>query len=261
MSSLDETKRQHNQKQVMARATEQRAEQLGSIYQERILPKMQLIHKTLGQLCTQLNQSDGPVKASFFIEGFGRLENLVQSNYQLNVNSLIDIGEIDLEFECSAMGELGVYIEGQKNVDVFIELFKRNGLKYVGKVVKDDTNLVTGAKLALQRYVPVHFNFKADINNACIEVKISNFETLGETSMQFSPEAITEDFLKKLAEYIIRRNKGLFSLDLSEIERRRIRAKVMYEQQQREAELAAADKHALEKEPRKKGFFTRLMGK
>ncbi len=107
----------------------------------------------------------------------------------------------------------------------------------------------------------MHFNFRVDIDNACIELKISNFETLGENRMQFSPEAITEDFLKKLAEYIIRRNKGLFSLDLSEIERRRIRAKVMYEQQQREAELAAADKHSNEKETRKKGFFTRLMGK
>jgi hypothetical protein len=67
--------------------------------------------------------------------------------------------------------------------------------------------------------------------------------------------------MKNLSEYVARRNKGFFNLDLPEIERRRIRAKVMYEQQQRAAELAAAEKYNSESEPRKKGFFTRLIGR
>lgn len=103
--------------------------------------------------------------------------------------------------------------------------------------------------------------FKVDAQNASIELRIRNYETLGEACLQFSPESITEDFMKNLAEYVARRNKGFFSLDLPEIERRRIRAKVLYEQQQRAAELEAAEKNTIEKEHRKKGFFNRLIGR
>ncbi len=261
MGSLDEARRQVYQKQIAARAAEKRADQLDSIYRERILPKMTFIHTSLGKLCEKLNQSDVPVKVSYFIEGFGRLENLIQSDYQVSADSLIEINEINFQFVSAGQGELGVYIEGKKNVDMYIELFKENKLKFTGKVVKDDTDYVTGAKLAVQRHVPVSFVFKVDVANASIELRIRNFESLGESSLQFSAESITEEFMKKLAEYIVRKNKGFFSLDLSEIERRRIRAKVLYEQQQRAAELEAADKHGDEKEARKKGFFNRLMGR
>ena len=144
---------------------------------------------------------------------------------------------------------------------MYIDLLKENKLKFKGKIVKDNTDFVTGAKFMISRYVPVSFNFKVDVQNTSIELRIRNYDTLGETRLQFSPEAITEEFIKNLAEYVARRNKGFFSLDLPEIERRRIRAKVLYEQQQRAAELEAADKMSTENETRNKGFFARLIGR
>jgi len=261
MGSLDESKRQLYQRQIMSQAAEKRTDHLNLVYRERILPKMEFIYSGLGELCESLNQPENVIVANYFIEGLGRLENLVQSDYQLSADSLIETNEIFLNYRCLSEGELNVYVEGKKNVDMYIEMLKENKLKFKGKIVKDDTDFVTGAKFIISRYVPVSFNFKVDEQNGSIELRIRNYDNLGEACLQFSPESITEDFMKNLAEYIARKNKGFFSLDLPEIERRRIRAKVLYEQQQRAAELEAADKMGADNEPRKKGFFTRLIGR
>lgn len=261
MGSLDEAKRQLYQRQIVARAAEKRVDHLNLVYQERILPKMEFIHAGLNKLCKQMNELDIPVRANYFIEGLGRLDKLMQCDYSVGVDNPREINEITLKYRCQAEGELNVYIEGKKNVDMYIDLLKESRLGFKGKMVKDDSDNVTGARFFITRNVPVSFTFRVDIENANIELRIKNYDNLGEACLQFSPESISDDFLKKLADYVARKNKGFFSLDLSEIERRRIRAKVMYEQQQRAAELEAADKRSSEKEPRKKGFFTRLMGK
>jgi len=261
MASLETTKKQYYQRQIMAQAAETRTTHLDLVYRERILPKMEFIHQTLGKLVEQLNQSEPAIKLNYFIEGLGRLENLIQSNYQVSVDNRLEVNEVKLKYRCLSDGELNVHIEGKKNVDMYIELLTENKLKFKGKLTKDDADFVTGAKFIITRYVPVTFTFKVDVQNAMIDLRIQNYDTLGEANMQFSPESITDDLMKNLAEYISRRNTGLFSLNLSEIERRRIRAKVLYEQQQRAAELEAADKRGAEGEQRKKGFFTRLMGR
>lgn len=261
MGSLDEAKRQVNQRQIMARAAEKRSDQLNLIYRERILPKMEFIYSGLRGLSEELNRPTAPIVANYFIEGLGRLEHLVQSDYRVSADSLTETNEITFAYRCAAAGELSVYIEGKKNVDMYMDLLKDNKLRFKGRFIKDDTDFVTGAKFIITRYVPVSLMFKVDAVNAMIEMRIRNYATLGESCLQFSPESITEDFMKNLADYIARKNRGFFSLDLPEIERRRIRAKVLYEQQQRAAELEAADKMRAADEPRKKGFFTRLMGR
>ena len=260
MGSLDEAKRQGYQRQIMVKAAAQRSDQLNLIYRERILPKMEFIHAGLRNLSERLNRAEASVVANYFIEGLGRLDNLVQSDYRVSADNQLEINEITFAYRCSAEGELSVYIEGKKNVDMYIDLLKDNKLKFKGKFTKDETGFVTGAKFIIHRYVPVSFLFRVDADNATIELRIRNYETLGEACLQFSPESITDEFMKNLAEYIARKNRGFFSLDLPEIERRRIRAKVLYEQQQRAAELEAADKMRTAEEPRKKGFFSRLMG-
>lgn len=261
MSTLERPKKEINPQQVLAQSAGRRHEHLETVYRERIQPKMNLLYNSLNQFCIEQNQLDMPISANYIIEGFGRLENLRQIDYELEANSLLDIGEINCHFVCTGQGELGVYVEGKRNIDLFVDIFKINGLQYSKNEVKDNSGNMTGAKLALQRMVPVSFTFRADIDNSEIKLAISNFESLGQTHVQFSPESITEDFIKNLLEYMRRRNKGFFNLDLSEIERRRIRARVMYEQQQRQAELEAADKRESEIEPRKKGLFSRLIGR
>ncbi len=260
MGHLNEPKKQLYQQQVVERAAEKRLAHLELVYRERILPKMEFLQTSLEKLCATLNSLDSAIKVNYFLEGLGRLENLLQSDYQIKADNPAEINELTFQFDCLSDGELQVNIEGKKNVDMYIELLTENKLKFKGKTRKNDKNFVTGAKFIIARYVPVTFCFKADIKNTSIELRIRNYDTLGESCMQFSPEAITEEFMKNLTEYTLRKNKGFFSLDLSEIERRRIRAKVLYEQQQRAAELAAADNMKPENESRKKGFFARLIG-
>ena len=261
MTSLDRHKKEADTQHVLATASNKRNEHIDAIYRERILPRMAMLYQHLKQMCDEQNQSDVPVRANYIIEGFGRLENLRQTDYRVEADSLIETNQIRCEFTCAASGELGVYIEGKRSVDLFTEIFRVNELQYSVNEVKDDSGLVTGARLALTRSVPVAFTFKVDPANLMINLQMSNFESLGQASTQLSSESINENFVKNLLEYIKRRNKGFFNLDLPEIERRRIRARVMYEQQQRQAELEAANKHGQDKEPGKKSFFNRLIGR
>ena len=117
MGSLDESKKQLYQRQVVNRAAENRTVHLDLVYRERILPRMKFIHAGLSKLCADMNQSDSPIKVNYFIEGLGRLENLVQSDYQVEADNLIEINEITFKYHCFSEGELNVYIEGKKNVD------------------------------------------------------------------------------------------------------------------------------------------------
>lgn len=261
MGRPDESKQRIYHHQVLARAAEKRNDQLGEIYRERLLPKMEFIYAGLDELCDKLKRQEAGISANYFIEGLGRFERLVQSDYRLSADSLIEINEITFSFCCAAEGELSVRIEGKKNVDRYMQLLNDSQLRFKAQFTKDETGFVTGAKLIIERFIPVTYTLKIDVENMAIAMRIGNYETLGETASQFSPEAITENFMHNLGEHIMRRNKGFFSMDLSEVQRRRIRARVLYEQQQRAAELEAADKRAMADEPRKKGFFTRLMGR
>lgn len=91
MNSLDESNRQLSQRQAMSQAAAKHTEHLTLVYHERILPKMELIYSGLGTLCENLNQSENAIVANYFIEGLGRLDNLVQSDYQVSADSLVEI--------------------------------------------------------------------------------------------------------------------------------------------------------------------------
>jgi len=257
MGYLDELKIESEKQQMLARAAKKRADQLEAIYRERMLPKLERLYSYLTEVCSHLNELKLDIRKDYDLGDLGRFEGLAQQDYAVQADSREHMKEVVLSFECHASEALQVNIEGKLNVEKWTRFLQQYHLKYHTKLQLDEKKMVVGARFIVEQRVPIAFKFFADIDNSSINLTINNFDTLGDRQLQFSPESITEEMLDKLGNYVARKNKSFFDLEISETERRRLRAKVMYEQNQREMELRASDNKLYEEHPavKKKGFL------
>jgi len=257
MRYLDELKLESEKQQMLNRAAEKRAEQLEAIYQERILPKMERLYAYLHEVSTHLNTLGLDIRKSYSLGDLAELKDLLQQDYAIQTDSRERMEEVILSFACVADEPISVAVEGKLNVEKWTRFLQQYHLKSHTKLQLDEKKMVVGAQFNIEQMVPITFKFGVDINNSSINLTIYNFDTLGNRQLQFSPESISEEMLDKMGNYIARKNKSFFDLEMSESERRRLRAKVMYEQNQRQSELLASDNklHDEHATVKKKGFL------
>ncbi|MDH5181367.1 MAG: hypothetical protein OEZ39_12290 [Gammaproteobacteria bacterium] len=241
MGYLDELKVQAEQQQILARAAKRREEQLEAIYQERILPRLEQIYSYFSEVVSHLNTLNIETRVDYRLEDLAHFKELQQKNYTIQADSSNQMKEVRIDVECTGAGPLEVRVDGKLVVEKWTRFLQEHQLKYHTKLQLDERKSVTGAIFILEQYVPISFIFVADVEKSSINLTIVNFEGLGVRNLQFSPETITEELMDKMGKFIARKNQSFFTQEISESDRRRLRAKVLYEQQQREMELKSAE--------------------
>lgn len=263
MGYLDELKVQAEQREVLDRAAKKRTEQLEAIYQEKILPKLEQVFTYLSEVTSHLNQLDMGIKVDYKLGDLVHLEGLQQKNYAVRADSSNQMKEVTLTIDCVDEGSFESSVDGKITVEKWTRYLQEHHLKYHTKLQLDERKSVNGALFVIERFIPVTFKFTADIENSNINLSMHNFDDLGVRQVQFSPDSINEDTMDKLGKYIARKSKSFFDLEISDSERQRLRAKVLYEQQQREMELLASDNklHNDVATTKKKGLLGMFKGK
>jgi len=262
MGFLDELKKKTEQQLILEQAARQRAEKLEEDYRVRLLPAMEKTYTYLHEMCQHLNYINTDTLVSYELAGIGELEHLRQEEYKLKADSRDNMQEIILSFDCQGENDISVTIENRQELEKLEQYLFSHHLRFQLKTFKDDKGRINGGKFIIQKHVPVAIKFKLDVEKSAIDFILVNLEQLGRKEVQFSPESISEEFLDKLAKYIVRESDSLFKLDISETERKRIRAKLLHEKHQRESELLAADKKPSDDVvASKKRLFTRILGK
>jgi hypothetical protein len=204
MGVLDDLKKQAESTKARQQAEEERREALESFCRTDILSKLSDLYTYLFELSEYLNYVKPEIALTYELEGCVSLDVLRQCAYEINVDSRQNMKKIDFDFPCEGDGEpVAFKVEGKKRAEETIQFLRNTGLTFRHKQRRGGQEALVTAQFVVERKVPVRFGFTANLEQGAIDLTIKNFEALRLLKLQVKPDAITEDYLEKLAKYIL----------------------------------------------------------
>ena len=178
MAFLDELKKeaeaQKYQEQVQTQS------KLAAVSQNFLLVQVKYheIHHYLLELVNQLNALSLDLVRTYYIEGFGQIDDFRPRDYSLSIDS-IRIGQKDyantlvLRFKCATDKTITVERNVPSQIDNLKDYLWQNNLKYQCTEYKNERGLVSRATFNVTNEIPVTIRFSADFENAKIFLQVS----------------------------------------------------------------------------------------
>ncbi len=124
-------------------------------YRECMRPAMLRVYRLLDELLHHLEYLQESVEATYDVPGLGKLEHLVQSKYQLRADTLGDIQQVKLKFECEAPFDFIADLHGPEQVRTAIESLERLGLVFSRSREKRNAGIVEEVRVTVRQRFPV----------------------------------------------------------------------------------------------------------
>lgn len=258
MSLLDDLKKEAEAKRA-ADTADQEAARKEADYRQRIRPGMQKILHYLSELTDQLNELEPDVRQDYTLPGIGCVEGLRQGNYVVNADSTENTRTIRLRFDCSDEREREFAVRPKSTADETRAFLETQVMRYAEWPIRDPVQGIIGLNFQLTIKVDVNFIFKADMEQGAIILIIANFSNFKVEKSVVQPERIDDAWLDNLGNYLLRRRKNLYELEITDNDKAAIREKLEAARRQREAELQAAIER--EQEEREEARRNSLLGK
>lgn len=252
MGYLDDLKKKSETLKADEQADKERKERLEAFYEEEIIPKLEAIYTYLYEMAEHLNYVKPEVRVRYGLVGYGEMSDLLQSDYIIKTDSRKSMKNIMLSFYCVGEDDFSFTVDGKDNINREKEYLGRTSLDFTCKERRDSNHELVDASFTVKSKVPVSFEFSADIENSAIQVSIRNFEDFVANKAVLKPDAISSDFLDKLARYIVREEDGLFQADIPTDAKAILQEKLREEKKQREEELRLAEQQELEEQQQRK---------
>lgn len=258
MGLLDDLKKQAEAK----KATEQQAaltqQELEKYYQDNIHPGMLNIYNYLNEMISHLNYLEHPTIARYpFLPG-NQLTELTQGEYKAVIDSTNTTKDITLSFECGFAKDLIVDVEGKDRIESYSDILKEYKIKFERRDEKDADYKLVRSHFRVIGPVYAMVNFVGDIEKSCVNLFMRNIERPGLIKHTLKPEHLNDDFMDRLAKYLIRESDDFLKLDIDDSAKDEIRKKLQEAQQQREQELMEAEQRIREEEEAEKNKRTRF---
>lgn len=183
------------------------------------------IQRYLQELVNQLNVLNLDVKRSYFIDGFGLIDDFRPRDYALSIDS-IRIGQKDfintlvLRFKCVTDKVIKFERDTPQQIDNQKDYLWQNGLKYQCTEFRNERGLVTRAVFTVASEVPVTARFSADFENARITLQVKNLNGLTINEFVYEVSEITQDMLDEFAKFILDKPNRLRELGIHQQSRR-----------------------------------------
>ncbi len=258
MSLLDDLKKEAAAQQAANDVDELQARREAR-YQERVKPAMLSILNYLSELTAQLKLVDPDVRPDYTLPGIGELKGLHQGEYVVNADSTENTKVVRLRFTCSEENEHEYAVKPKSAADETRDFLEAQSMRYAEWPIRDPRQGVVGLNFQLAVKVNVNFIFKVDMDQGVITLLISNFHNFKVEKSVIPPERVDETWLDNLGNYLIRRRKNIYELEIDESNKAAIREQLEAAKRQREAELASAIQR--EQEEREEARRNSLLGK
>lgn len=258
MSLLDDLKREAEQQKAAQSADAEEARR-EACYQQRLKPAMLAILHYLSELSDQLKVVDPDVRVDYTLPGFGLVRGLRQDGYVVNADSTENTRTIRLRLQCVDEREREYAVKPKSTADETRDFLENQRMRYAEWPIRDPQQGVIGLNFQLAVKVDINFIFKADPEQGAIQLLIANFTDFKVEKSVVQPERINEEWLDNLGNYLLRRRKNLYELEITDADKAAIRLRLEEAQRQREAELEAAILR--EREEREEARRNSLLGK
>lgn len=258
MSLLDDLKKEAEQLKTANSADEEETRR-EAFYRQQLRPAMLAILHYLSELSDQLKVVDPDVRKDYTLPGIGLVKGLHQEEYVVNADSTENTKTIRLRFQCVDDREREFAVKPKSTADETRDFLETQRMRYAEWPIRDPLQGVVGLNFQLAVKVDVNFLFKADLEQGAIQLFISNFFDFKVEKSVIQPERITETWLDNLGNYLLRRRKNLYELEITDDDKAAIRQRLEEARRQREAELEAAILR--EREEREEARRNSLLGK
>ncbi len=240
MGVLDELKQEVEDLKAKKGEDQQPTQADTDLVRRKLLPKMKALYNYFKEFNEHLQVVSPDVTGDYLLEGLGTLTNLRQSDYKLATDDPKTILKFIFHWTCSRSGRHEFKVENP----ILAEKHRENLWKQNLRFNKRDVQNGVGAVFVVDAYVPVSFEFEADVAKNVICLKLKNFGTLGSIQHAFSPDKVNAELMDELAKCVLRRSNRFDELSgekMSDTLRQRIRENLEKEREQRDTELHMAD--------------------
>jgi hypothetical protein len=210
-----------------------------------VRPRMETIAAYLRELAEHLNYLKPTIQAGYDVEGFGRVDKLLQHDY--HIGEFQDaMRSFSLSFVCSGKRTYQVLLKRAEDIERIEDYMRHHGLTYRAQEFRGEEHRLEEAKLLFTPLIDVVILFEAQQETSTIDVIFSNFFKIGTERLTFKAKLVDEPFLEELGKSILRQDNNLIEYQrfyLSENMRDRIRAKIRGDEMQREIEARVSERN------------------
>ncbi len=241
-------------------------QQLESVYQTQLLPKMQKTFLFFKEIVEHLNYLEKPIEVEQYSHDYPQMDVLKQINYKINTDGysgLADfnrIMQINVTFMCQGQGDFTYTLEGKTRVEQEVSFLNSRNIPFVWNqyvVAKG----VEAATFTITRKIPVRFKFEVDYPQSKIKLLITNHENFNVYSKSFEASAINELLLDEVIRFMLRQDGDFVRLEITSQDKLRTQKKAEEEQLQRAKWLEEIKIEEAKKETQAGGesmFFSRI---
>ncbi|MCU7830257.1 MAG: hypothetical protein KZQ85_14430 [Candidatus Thiodiazotropha sp. (ex Myrtea sp. 'scaly one' KF741663)] len=258
MSLLDDLKKEADELKAAEDVDETQA-RLDADYRKRVRPAMLAILHYLSELTDQLKLVDPDVRQDYTLPGFGLVKGLHQDGYVVNADSTENTKTIRLRFSCKDEREREFSVKPKSEADETRDFLESQTMRYAEWPIRDPQQGVIGLNFQLTVKVDINFIFKVDMEQGAITLLVSNFHDFKVEKSVVQPERIDDAWLDNLGNYLLRRRRNLYELEIDDSDKAAIRQQLEAAKLQREAELEAAIQR--EREEQEEAQRNSLLGK
>jgi hypothetical protein len=210
-------------------------------YQEHLRPVMVRAYGYFAEVVENLNIVAPDVKAIYPLNPL--LENgvaLKQSQYTFRSDNRESPHQIDIFCKGTLEKPHEFYLSSQKSVLAHVDLLDRYNFPYHRKNRLDRHYEVRGATFILEGPMIVHIRIAASPADRSVHIGLRNVERQPVKRYKFSPDAIGEEFLERLAKVLIRQIPQLVEQKVDDNLRDQLRHQINRDSRQNEDDLALA---------------------
>lgn len=224
MGILDDLKKEADELKVRQETDTQT--KLERISQNFILveEKLKQVHLFLLELAKQLNVIKPHVLRSYYLSGFGQVDNMLQEDYRVKtaiftIDNRDFIKEVHLAFRCTSEKPLIISKETPALIEQFQDYLWRNNLKFEASEFRNVRGYVEKTDFKLDNAIPVTFVVSANFDQAMIKIASRNFAMIGQNEYAYDATEITEAVLDEFAKFLLDKPNKFRSLGRHQVEK------------------------------------------
>lgn len=242
MGILDDLKNQSEVLKADEAKEKQRQAGLLKFYQENLHPKMLQLYTFLNELTEHLNYIKTETKVSYPVKPDGSMQEFVQGDYKVTIDSANEVKEINLRYDCRLEEPLIFELENSERILRYTDVLHSYRIEFDRTDNKDSNYELISARFKVAGPIPVNIILQGDVQASSIHLILNNFEKAGVSKHTYKERHITEEFIDDFGKFILRQNPLFLKLDIEDGHKEQIRLNIQADINKRQQEIEEADR-------------------
>jgi len=166
--------------------------------ERKLLTRLDDLYTYFKELQKQLSVVEPQVVEDVDVQDLCKLTNLRQGDYKIQTDNENEVRRFIFHYTCTGTGVREIKLPNRAAAESRKEFLWSCNLKFK---LKDQPG--GRCSILVEAFVPVSFEFEADIEKAVVRLGVKNKPMLGVCNYSYSAEQINQDFMDEVAKYVL----------------------------------------------------------